>query len=112
MFDNCLQQPWSTVTYTLVGDTATLQYFDIDAGTGGLYVKKDLRTTSITRFVAEIRATDGAGRTSTTNAFRTITVEHNIHAPQFPDDSCDRTVSATGVGTVVTLRATDADRGQ
>lgn len=75
-------------------------------------MKRDLRTTLATRFVAEIKATDGGGRVSNPNAFRTITVDHNNYAPQFPDDSCDRTVSATGVGTVVRLQATDADRGK
>ena len=97
--------------YELVGNPSAQQYLGIEADTGGLYVKRDLRTTHLTRFTAEIRAVDGGGRSSNPNAFISVSVDHNNFAPQFPDGSCDRTVSASGVGTVITLRATDDDRG-
>lgn len=96
----------------MVGDTTATQYFDVHPSTGGIYVKRDLRTTSIAQFRIEVRAVDGGGRTSIANSFRVINVRRNNFAPRFADGSCDLTVSATGVGTVVTVDASDADIGE
>lgn len=106
------QAPWNSVRYELIGEPTTLQFFGVDFSTGGLYVKRDLRTTTITTFIAVISATDGGGRTSTPNAYRTISVQHNNFSPQFTGGSCDRTVTTAGVGTVVRVQATDGDRGE
>ena len=98
--------------YELVGNPTTVRYFGVDPETGGIYVKRDLRTTHLTNFVAEIRAVDGGGRSTIPNAFRSISVDHNDYAPVFPEDSCDISVSAGGVGTVISLGAVDYDRGK
>ena len=100
------------ITYELVGDSTASQYFDVHPSTGGIYVKRDLRTTSIDQFRIEVRAVDGGGRYSIANSFRVINVRRNDFAPRFADGSCDLTVSATGVGTVVRVDASDADIGR
>lgn len=113
LFEDCnstLQAPWNTLTYSIIGSTSAQQYFGIDSSTGGLYVKKDLRTTSISRFLIEVRAVDGGDRDSLNNAFRTVNIIRNNFSPAFPDGSCDLTVNALGVGTVLRLTATDSDR--
>ena len=107
-----IQAPWNVITYELVGDSTASQYFDVHPSTGGIYVKRDLRTTSIDQFRIEVRAVDGGGRYSIANSFRVINVRRNDFAPRFADGSCDLTVSATGVGTVVRVDASDADIGR
>jgi len=46
----------------LVGDQVAEEYFGVYSSTGGLYIKKDLRTTDRTVFTAEVKATDGGGK--------------------------------------------------
>lgn len=107
-----VQAPWNTVTYELVGDNTASQFFDVHPSTGGIYAKRDLRTTTITQFRVEIRARDGGDRVSARNAFRVINVQRNNFYPQFSSGSCDLTVSAAGVGTVIRVDASDRDIGK
>ena len=52
------------------------------------------------------------GRVSTQNAIRIIRITRNNHGPVFLDGSCDLTVNAAGVGTVIRVQASDADAGE
>ncbi|XP_048248833.1 cadherin EGF LAG seven-pass G-type receptor 2-like [Haliotis rufescens] len=112
--DSDAQPPNNEVSYELVGDAFQLYYFEIVSSTGDIRPRRPLTldTARRNRFDFVVNARDnGSPRLSAAfNATVTISVYRNNNAPRFIQDPYSITVNqGLGSGTVISVRAVDAD---
>ena len=111
--DDDVTSPNNLLTYNLIEDDNTREYFDIDEDNGFFFVKKSLALTTLTQFngIVTLRDNGVPARASSLQSYVTIIVQRNDFAPVFTNASCDQDLSQNlGLGTQVTsVVATDAD---
>ncbi|KAL5018733.1 hypothetical protein ScPMuIL_004455 [Solemya velum] len=113
-----LAQPGNPV-YEVLGFAPGTDYFDLDANSGTITVRQNLRndpdeTKSLPyQLLVKASATSGVGSLLTDQATVTIIVIRNENGPIFIEDYNRATPDTTPVGTtILTVQATDADGDQ
>ncbi|XP_055954920.1 protocadherin Fat 4-like [Patella vulgata] len=103
------------ITYTIVGNSDSPDYFKIDSTSGVISIKKDLRTDPSDRsqYIVRVKASKQFA-VNLQEVFSTVTinVQRNVNPPIFGPDAYDVTIdekSPLGMS-VVQLNATDADQ--
>ncbi|KAL5018737.1 hypothetical protein ScPMuIL_004459 [Solemya velum] len=111
-----LAQPGNPV-YEVLGFAPGTDYFDLDANSGTITVRQNLRNdpdeTKSYQLLVKASATSGVGSLLTDQATVTIIVIRNENGPIFIEDYNRATPDTTPVGTtILTVQATDADGDQ
>ncbi|XP_041364042.1 protocadherin Fat 1-like [Gigantopelta aegis] len=105
--------PDNVISYTIIDDSLSREYFGIVADTGAVFVRKALGSTSSSQFTVRVQVTDKGSppKTGNLDAFVFVTVIRNLHTPVFSSTPCNRELSQNiAIGTSVTqVVATDAD---
>ncbi|XP_035826841.1 protocadherin Fat 4, partial [Aplysia californica] len=111
--DPDVTSPNNALSFSLIDDDFTREFFAVDEDNGFFFVKKSLALTSLNSFNGVVALQDNGvpPRLAARRAFVTINIIRNDFAPEFTSPSCDGDLSQNlGVGTSVTsVQATDAD---
>lgn len=86
-YDGDGSPPGNVVRYELVGERKSLQYFQIDADSGDVRIKDDLKASDDTEYQLDVRAHDLGEPQMSTNTSLLVFVRHVSSEPNPPDSS-------------------------
>lgn len=86
-YDGDGSPPGNIVRYELVGEGKSLQYFQIDADSGDVRIKDDLKKSGDTEYQLDVRANDLGEPQMSTNTSLVVFVRHVSLEPNLPDSS-------------------------
>ncbi|XP_062595025.1 cadherin EGF LAG seven-pass G-type receptor 3-like, partial [Saccostrea cucullata] len=104
--------PYGQLRYKLIGDGDFQQFFNIDANTGNITVRRPLTSQDVASYQGRIVAEDGGSPPRSATAIATINIQRNLNHPVFTQTDYSISIYETQqVGqNVITVTATDADQ--
>jgi len=103
--------PFGEVSYRLIGDDTTTQYFTFDPVSRNITVTRDLTLDTVTAYQVRIEARDGGNPSRSATSLFQISVQRNLFSPTFLQSFYNETIDETqSLGTtIVQIRAEDRD---
>lgn len=89
------QAPYNKVTYSIVGDDAAPNYFEVDGERGDVKVKTDIKSDLATDYQIRVVASDGGTPPKNTMTLVLVHVNRNMFAPKFDQDRYEKEVLET-----------------
>ncbi|XP_041363172.1 uncharacterized protein LOC121378881 isoform X2 [Gigantopelta aegis] len=110
--DDPVGSVFSNVSYKLIGDDSTLNFFVIDSLNGSISINNDLTQENVNSYIARVVAFDGGSPAKSSTVTAVLNILRNLNKPVFDKKIYNMTIFETHpLRTIVTqVKASDADR--